>query len=417
MLKQEEKETAQQSSTTIIHFSCARSRLNHGLTTVARAVSKNSIDIQTMPLLGCIRLEVKDGFLILAVTDLNISITSRIELTEGKEDIQEGVVAVPARMFIDLIGKMRDGQVTVSVAQDYMLYLTHSRGTAQLKCLDAEEYFPIPHAEDGELPVLLPVIPLKEMVREISIAAAKDDAFPALTCLFIHVENNKVVFAATDRYRTAHRLLPLPTDSKVTYDLLVPHRSLGEFSSILPNDGMVMMSITPNRGQVIFHTQWITFSSRLLEGAFPNYAAAIPKREERKTRIVVKTEEFKEIVQLTAPYANAGGSGMICLSIKGSQGMEPGSLTVASEQAELGSGQNSVTAAVEGDDQEEPINFNYKLLLDALDVVSTPEVSFEIGIMKVRNNEGESFSAPAGVLKPVGQNTSIHSFMSLSISH
>ena len=98
MLKQEEKETAQQSSTTIIHFSCARSRLNYGLTTVARAVSKNSIDIQTMPLLGCIRLEVKDGFLILAVTDLNISITSRIELTEGKEDIQEGVVAVPARM-------------------------------------------------------------------------------------------------------------------------------------------------------------------------------------------------------------------------------------------------------------------------------------------------------------------------------
>jgi DNA polymerase III sliding clamp (beta) subunit (PCNA family) len=93
--------------------------------------------------------------------------------------------------------------------------------------------------------------------------------------------------------------------------------------------------------------------------------------------------------------------------------MEPGKLTVASEPTEMGSGQNSITAAVEGEDQEE-INFNCRLLLDALSVVSTSEVEFQIGVMKIKVNEKQTISAPAGVLKPVGQNTCVHSFMSLS---
>lgn len=393
----------------LVQFACDRSRLYHGLSTVTRAVSKSSIDIEKMPLLGCIRLEVKGGVLILSATNLEISVTSRIEL--AKEEIQEGVVAVPARMFTDLISKMRDGKISITVGQDFMLHLLHARGKASLKCLDAEMYMPIPSAEDGEHPVLLPVVALKEIIKEVSVAAAKDDSLPSLTCLLVHVEKNKVVFAATDRFRVSHRTLILSTESQETYDLLVPHRNLLELCSVLPGDGMVIMSLTPARGQVIFHTQQMTFASRLLEGTFPNYAAAIPK--ERRTRVVVKTAEFREIVQLAVPYVNESRSCLICISIKGSLGMEPGVLTVASEATEMGSGHNSITAAVEGDDQEQ-INFNCKFLLDALSVTTTPEVCFQIGDMRVKSGE-QTLCAPCGVILPVGQNTCTHSFMSLSV--
>ena len=397
----------------LLRFVCARDRLNLTLSMVSRAVSKSSIDIGKMPLLGYIRMEVKEGFLHLSATNLDISISTKIELVE-REEVQEGVVAVPARLFTELVSKIPDGcKVTISVSPgSYMLSLEHPRGTAEVKCMSAEEFLPIPSAEDGELPVLLPVVPLKDIVRSVSVAAARDDSLPALTCLLVHVENNKLVFAATDRFRTAYQALLLPTESGVTCDLLIPQRSLAELCGILPTDGMVMMSLTPNRGQVIFHTQWMTLSSRLVEGQFPNYQAAIPAKENRQTRVVVKTAEFREIVTLTSIYANAT-DGAVCVSVRGSLGMEPGALTVASERSEIGSGRNAITAAVEGEDLEEPISFNARLLLDALGVASTVDVVFEIGVMKIKSKD-QTITAPAAVLRPVGTNTCTHSFMSMA---
>ncbi len=267
---------AAEEASPLLRFGCSRDRLHLALSTVSRAVSKSSVDLQKMALLGYIRMEVKEGFLLLAATNLDISITCKIELVE-QEAIQEGVVAVPARLFSELVSKIPDGcTVTVSVTPGMMLSLVHPRGTAEVRCLSAEEFLPIPRSEDGDLPVLLPIAQLKEIVKAVGVAAARDDTLPALTCLLVHVEKTRVVFAATDRFRTAFQTLQLATESSVACDLLIPHRSLAELCAVLPSDGMVMMSLTPNHGQVLFHTQWMTLSSRLLEGQFPNYQAALP---------------------------------------------------------------------------------------------------------------------------------------------
>ncbi len=106
--------------------------------------------------------------------------------------------------------------------------------------------------------------------------------------------------------------------------------------------------------------------------------------------------------------------GAIIISVKGSLGMEPGSLTVASERSEIGSGRNAITAAIEGVGLEEPVSFNARLLLDALAVTSTPDVSFEIGLMKLKPKDKEPITAPAAVLRAVGTNSCTHSFMSMA---
>lgn len=412
MLLQEEKPAVQAQEKPLLHFVCPQARLNHGLSTVSRAVSRRSIDLQKMPLLGYIRMEAKDGFLLFSATDLNISITSKIELTEKKEEVIEGVIAVPAKLFTDLVKEMPDGSVTITVGADYMLLIEHKRGSADLLCMSAEEFFPIPGPDDSELPVLIQIPALKETAREVSISSAVDESIPALACVFVQVKNDKLVFAATDRFRTSCRTMHLTAGSGVTYDLLIPSTSLGELSAILPGEGMVMMSITPNKGQVIFHTQWVTLSSRLVEGKFPDYSRTIPKQENRQTSVTVSTAEFKEIVRLTSIYANAGGSSVACLSVKGSMGMEPGKLQVVSERSEMGAGNNFITAAVEGEDQEQ-LNFNVKYITDALSVISTPTMILEIGLLSMKYAD-RTITAPVAVLKPTGSNTVIHSFASLS---
>lgn len=420
MLAQEAVTVSSATAQPLLRFTVLQSRLSHALSLVMRAVSRSAIDIEKMALLGYIRMEVKDGMLHLAATNLEISVAARVELkverklSQEPEAIIEGVVAVPARLLSELIGELPECQVHFTCAREtLMLSLAHSHGTAELKCLSAEEFLPIPGGDDGELPVLLPVATLKEVIKAVAIAASKgDDNFPNLTCLFVHVENSKVVFAATDKFRTAHQVLPLPNESGVTCDLLIPARALGELAGIL-NDGMVVMSVTPNRGQVIFHTQWVTLSSRLFDGAFPNYQAAIPPKEQRQTSVIVQTQQFREIVGLTSIYAKAADSGVVCLTIKGSLGMEQGTLTVASEVAEMGRGQNSIAGAVEGADQEVPINFNVKLLGDPLTVITTKEVQLEIALVRIK--PGEKFiTAYAGILRPVGTNTCIYSFMSMA---
>jgi len=402
----------------VLRFTVPQSRLSHALSLVMRAVSKSATDIEKMPLLGCIRMEVKDGLLLLAATNLEISVTTKVELPNKPGDMQEsveGVIAVPAKLLSDLVGKLPECQVQITCAAgSLMLSLKHPHGTAEIRCLSAEEFLPIPGSDDGELPVLLPVAALKDAIRSVSVATSKDDSLQTLICLFVHVENNRVVFAATDRFRTAHQAIALPTPSNVTCDLLIPARALAELASIL-NDGMVVMSVTPNRGQVVFHTQWVTLSSRLVDGIFPNFQAAIPTKEQCQTTVTVQTQQLREIVALASIYAQAADSGVVCITVKGSLGMEQGRLSVTSEATEMGSGSNTIAAAVEGTDQEEPIHFNAKLLSEPLEKITAKETQLVIGLMRVKAGEG-SVTAYAGVLKPVGQGTCTYSFMSMAMN-
>ncbi|GCE32006.1 DNA polymerase III subunit beta [Dictyobacter alpinus] len=377
-------------------FVCEQDRLNRMLSMVNHAVARGA---GAFPMATNIRImSDEENRIRLDATNLSIGITGWIEATIT----EEGNVAVPAKLFTDLIGALTPGKIEISVDNTtYDVQVKGPRGPVHVRGLDPEEFPPMPGPELSVKPTLLKSALLKEVIREVSIAVddggVRNEVF---SNILLQIEQQRITFAAADGYgKLAFRTLPLPAESALTSDILVPARSLTELASILPTDGMVEIRLTPNNSQVIFSTQWMVLSSILSSGSFPNYKAALPR--EKQTSVTIKTADLREIVQLASLFAKSDYDAGH-LTIKSSMGVEPGTLQLASEAADVGGAAPTIPVAVEGDDQEALI-FNVSHIAKVLGVISAPELIFEVGMTR----------APVGVMRPTGSHTCVHSFSSM----
>jgi DNA polymerase-3 subunit beta len=360
---------------------CKQQDLSRGLSIVSHAVSSRS----TLPILSNILMATEHDRLKLSATNLEIGINCWIDVQVQ----EEGATTVPAKFLTEFVGSLPPATVEMSVPEEsHTLNLKAPGRSANIKGLDPSEFPTIPSGEGGEPPVVLDAGLLKEMIAEIAFAAADDDSRPVFTGVLVQVGGEKLTFAAADSFRLAVRSAPLPGDDHPHGDILIPARTLTELARILPAEGAVQMIVTPNRSQVLFHTEQVDLVSRLIEGTFPNYRQIIPK--EHTTRAVVETKEFAGVVKSAALFAR-DSSNITRIKVTGgsSDGLEPGALTVEATAEDLGDNVGTINAAVDGPELQ--IIFNVKYLADVLAVIDTPEVALEVA----------SPTRP-GVIKPVG---------------
>lgn len=366
---------------TPVKITCKQQDLSRGLSVVSHAVSSRS----TLPILANILLATDNGRLKLYATNLEIGINCWIEA----QIHEEGSTTVPARLISDLVNSLPQAPIDLIADEDaYTLNVKSLRTSATIKGMDPSEFPLSPTTEGSEPPVQIDSATLKEMIAQVAFAAADDDSRPVLTSVLVQVQNEKMTFAAADAFRLAVRTVPLPGDSLSRGDILIPARTLSELARILPSEGMVQMIVTPNRSQVLFHTENVDLLSRLIEGTFPNFRQIIPK--DYTTRVTVETKEFAAAVKSVTPFAR-DSSNITRIKISGgeSDGMGAGTLTVEATAEDIGSNVSTINAAVDGPDQQ--IIFNVKYLSDVLGVLDTPELALEV----------TSASRP-GVIRPVG---------------
>jgi DNA polymerase-3 subunit beta len=346
---------------------------------VNHAVSSRS----TLPILANILLTTDHGRLKLSATNLEIGINCWIDA----EILEDGSTTVPAKTFSDLVGSLRQSQVELSVPEEDHTINIKCQGThSTIKGMDPSEFPQIPSAEGSELPVSLDAKQLKEMIEQVAFAAADDDSRPVFTGVHVEFANEQVTFAAADAFRLAVRATALPGAEQAPDNILIPAKTLNELARILPSEGAVQMLVTPNRSQVLFHSDNVDLVSRLIEGTFPNFRQIIPK--EHSTRAVVETKEFAAAVKTVVPFAR-DSSNIARVKVSGGSEGEPGTLTIEATAEDIGSNISTINAAVDGPEQQ--IIFNVKYLSDVLAVLDTPEVALEV-----------TSAARPGVIKPVG---------------
>ena len=255
---------------TPVKITCKQQDLSRGLTTVSHAVSNRS----TLPILTNILLATDNNRLKLSATNLEIGINCWVDC----QIHEEGSTTVPAKLFTDFVNSLSQTTVDITVPEDSnKMNIKSEDSSANIKGMDASEFPLIPSAEGGEPPVILDAATLKEMIEEVVIAASDDDSRPVFTGVLVQVGNEQVTFAAADAFRLAVRTAPLPGDATLRGDILIPAKTLRELKGILPSEGAVQMIVTPNRSQVLFHTEQVDLVSRLIDGNFPNYRQIIPK--------------------------------------------------------------------------------------------------------------------------------------------
>lgn len=372
-------------------FSCLQDNLAKGLSLVSRAVAARS----TLPVLGNILLATDNGRLKLSATNLELSLTCWI----GAKIEDEGAITLPAKTLVDLVNTLPPDTVTIGLsARTHAVNLQCGRIKASIKGIDAQEFPAIPQADiDRAIP--LNVDDLREMIGAVIFAAATDEARPILTGVLARLEGTRVVLAASDGFRVAERTAYLSEPASEPVTAIIPARALAELARIIHAEEPVYMDLPPGRGQVIFHHSNVELVSQLIEGTFPAYQNVIPKSY--KTRTVVSTDEFRKACKSSDIIAREAAH-TTRLKIRPGEELTPGHLTISATAAETGDNVADLDATIEGEPIE--IAFNIKYILDALNVITTPNVALET-----------STATSPGVIRPVGRDDYVYVVMPMHL--
>ena len=368
-----------------MRVSVMQENLAKGLSIVGRAVSSRS----TLPVLGNILLEARDGQLRLAATNLEIGVNCWLGATV--ED--EGAITVPARLLTEFVGSLPPERIDMELAvRTQTLHLRCARHEANMKGIDAADFPNLPtmdgdqgSALDGATLELEPS-GLRKMVEQVVFAASTDESRPTLTGVEVKFQNGRMSMAATDGFRLSLRSTVVNgLNGSDPMTVVVPSRSLGELARISADADEtqpVKVIVTQARNQILFQV-WgkqdakggfhrVEMASQLIDARFPDYRAIIPKSH--STRTVVDTASFLKAVRVAFLFARDNAN-IIKVAIAPSNGAQGGQIKLTATSTEMGDNVSEIDAMVEGDELQ--IAFDARFLIDVLSRVDQPQIVIE----------------------------------------
>lgn len=359
----------------------SQENLHRALAQVARAVATKT----TLPVLNNILLATDGGTLKLAATNLEMAITAWVSCTIE----HEGTVTVPAKSLTEWVNTLPPDTVHLSVDSRLALTLTSGRNRSTIRGIDAEDFPAIPSISDGSgLTATMDATALREMIAQISFAAASDDSRPVLAGIHVKIEGQTIAMAATDGFRLGVRDGELAAPAHEPIAIIVPARAMTELARVLGDrEEPVEMTVTPNRNQFMCRAGNVEFVTRLIDGTFPEVRQLLPKSY--NTRAVTSREGFLGAIRRANIFARENNDVVRLQISKGEEEYSTGTLQVSANAAEIGDNLSDVDASVEG--PSGVIAFNVRYLSDVLNATKTQQIALE---MQGPNN--------AGVLRPVG---------------
>ena len=377
--------------------SCLQENLAKGLSIVGRAVSSRS----TLPVLSNVLLSTDDdGRLKLAASNLEIGINCWI----GAKIEEEGSITIPARLLSDFVNSLPPERIDMALEErSQTLNLRCAHFEANIKGIEAQEFPMVPGLDiEAEIVRVEPEV-LKQMINQVTFAAANDESRPILTGIRTEIKGDTLTMTGTDGFRLSLKSIPLAHPVDEDLDIVIPARSLSELARIIGDqDEPVQIMVTSNRNQVLFHLNDIDLVSQLLEGQFPDVTQIIPNS--LSTRTVLDTNNFLKAARVSHLFARDAANIVKIDVTPGDGGLVGGNLHISATSQDLGDNISALDASVEGESVE--IAFNAKYLIDILNVLDSAQVVLET-----------TASASPGVLKPIGDDSFTHVIMPMHLSN
>lgn len=329
------------------------------------------------PVLQCVKLTASDDRLTIAATDLEVA----IRYSDAQVQIEStGETLVPADRLRDIVRESIDDTLSLEIAGDQM-HIKGQDSHFKIFTQNPSEFPPIPDFE-GEADLQIQGKQLKQLIGQTLFAAAKEATRYAFNGVLMTVKQKRLTMVATDGRRLALSRGDLVNGDKAKDGgaSIVPAKTLNLVDKLITNpDEIVQIQLRDN--QIIFHTAEATLTSNLIEGQFPPFEDVIPKECDRK--LSAATADFLSAVRRSALLTTQDSKGIrMTFNKKG--------LTLSSRNPEAGEATINFASKFEGGDIE--IGFNPFFLSDALKVVNTDEVTFEMlapnrpGLLKGGNN-------------------------------
>jgi DNA polymerase-3 subunit beta len=275
-----------------MRFSIQREVLLKPLQQVVGVVERR----QTLPVLANLLVNVSSERVSFTGTDLEVEMVASTEA----QDLESGEITIPARKLFDICRALPDGcKVDIKQAGDRVT-VSAGRSKFTLATLPASEFPVIENIELVER-VTLPEATLKELMDRTSFAMAQQDVRYYLNGLLLDLRDKVLRCVATDGHRLALAETTLDESVATRRQIIIPRKGVLELQGLFETgDGTVELEFGRNHLRV--HRDGVTFTSKLIDGRFPDYEAVIPIGADKEVR--VGREELRSALQRAAILSN-----------------------------------------------------------------------------------------------------------------
>ncbi len=318
----------------------------------------------TIPILANVLLEAKGKVLSLAATDMEIA-----EIESLTCDIsQEGSLTASAHILHDIVKKLpEESLIELESIEGNKLAIRTDKISFSLMCLPPND-FPDIHSDEFPEGFKIETSRLSRLIDKTLFSVSTEETRYYLNGIYIHsvIDGGKEVFraVATDGHRLSRLSTELPENANKLSGVIIPRKTVIELKKIIENkDTIVKVQIAKNK--IKFIVDNIVITSKLLDGAFPDYERVIPSNNNKE--LIISTKEFIDAVDRISTLSS-DRTRAIKFKIKSK------SLKISAENPDQGSAVEDVNVHYEGEDLE--IGFNSKYLLDIARQVSGAQIKF-----------------------------------------
>ena len=339
-----------------MRFTCEKSMLMSGLSITGRTVAQTSV------------LSAIEGILCKADKGLTLTgfnMETAIIYNIDADVAEEGVCVLPAKLFGDIIRRLPEGPVTVTVDENFKVSVKAGYASFNISAESAADYPELPDVGSGKS-VKIPQNALKDLISGTIFAVSENQGRPVHTGVKFEVEKDTVSSIAVAGFRLARRTYHAEEAVELSLSFVVPAQGLKEVEKIL-TDSEEDAFFTMGAKHILFTIGDATLICRLLEGEFLDWRRVVPTN--CPVKLVANVFDLvSSIDRVGLIVSEKYKSPVRCLFSDNVLKMKTNTTIGVAEDR----------CSIAGNGRELEIGFNVRYLADALRAVPSEEVVLEL---------------------------------------
>jgi len=313
-----------------------------------------------MPVLANVLLGARDNKLSVTGTDLEVELVATCAVSVQ----QPGDITVPGRKLLDIFRSLPEKVSVMLSTEGERVSVRAGRSRFTLSSLPASE-FPLVEEINAQQTLTMPQGEFRRLIDKTHFAMAQQDVRYYLNGLLLETDGKALRAVATDGHRLALCETELSGKARTSQQVIVPRKGVLELQRILGTENNIELAVGTNhvRAQI----GEIRFTSKLIDGRFPEYARVIPSNPPKT--VEADRENLRQALQRTAILSNEKYRGIRLTA-------RPDLLTLQAHNPEQEEAEDQVEVSYKGEEVE--IGFNVNYLLDALSAIEGDKV--QIGL-------------------------------------
>ena len=319
----------------------------------------------TLAILANVLVNVSSGQLRLTTTDMEVELSETISGDFG----ESGEITVPARKLLDICRTLSEGAEVTLAVEDERVNVSSGRSRFSLLSLPAQE-FPLVDPGEADISFTLPQKRFKSLLDRTAFAMARQDVRYYLNGVLLEAQNDRLRAVATDGHRLALCDVDVAIPTEETRQLIIPRKGVQELVR-LAGETEADMEVVMSRNHVRIVLEDLVFTSKLIDGKYPDYSRVIP--EISANPVMAQRETLKKSLSRASILSSDKYRGVKI-------SLEPDKLRSLVHNPEQEQAEDEIDVEYSGESLE--VGFNVSYLLDAVSIIETDKVRLSVSSPK-----------------------------------